>query len=137
MDLVAIKKLFFDRKAVTDKLDPAERKALSKFGAYVRTRSRSSIRSRKKTSAPGQPPSSHVGTLKRLIFFGYDASAKSVVVGPVLGGNSPEAPRVLEEGGPEKLRSGKTGHYRARPYMRPAFEAELAKVGGNFKNLIR
>jgi len=44
------------------------------------------------------PPRSHVGTLKRLIYFGFDASTASVVIGP-----TPFAagtiPRVLELGG--------------------------------------
>jgi hypothetical protein len=56
---------------------------LSKFGAYVRTAAKSSIRKRKRASAPGSPPSSHTGLLKRFIYFGYDTAARSVVIGPV------------------------------------------------------
>src|SRR5690606_6172596 len=53
-----ITELFFDRKAVTSRVDKATRKVLSRFGAFVRRTARSSIRKRKKTSQPGSPPSS-------------------------------------------------------------------------------
>lgn len=139
-DTAAAKATFFDRAAVADKLSPAVRRALSKFGAYVRTRSRSSIRKRKKVSPAGSPPSSHVGTLKKLIFFGYDEGAKSVVIGPVVGGSASGAPRVLEYGGTGKVKNKKgdrVAQFAPRPYMRPALETELATVRERFKDLIR
>ncbi len=77
-----IKTLFFDKAAVVRAVDKARRAVLSKAGAYIRQRARSSIRKRKKASAPGQPPSSHAGTLRKFLFFGYDPSADTVVVGP-------------------------------------------------------
>lgn len=99
MDVVAKFKLdFFDSSRVLARVDRARRRVLSRFGAFVRTRARSSIRKRKKASAPGQPPSSHEGSLKRLLFFAYDASSRSVVVGPVPFQRG-EAPELLEEGG--------------------------------------
>lgn len=140
LDLVAVKKTFFDAQAVADKLDPALRKALAKFGAFVRTRAKSSIRSRKASSPPGSPPSSHAGTLKRFILFGYDERAKSVVIGPTLAGKQTGAPETLEYGGTAllKRKSGnRVATYAPRPYMAPAFKTELAKVGNNFRNLIR
>ena len=66
-----IKKLFFDRQAVTSRMDPAKRKVLSKFGAFVRRTAKGSIRRRKKPAPPESPPSSHTGLLKKFIFFGY------------------------------------------------------------------
>ncbi|MBY0513082.1 MAG: hypothetical protein K2P78_04125 [Gemmataceae bacterium] len=132
MDLSAAKAAFFDRPKVKNAVDKATKQALSEFGAFVRTRSRSSIRKRKKISPAGSPPSSHVGTLKRLIFFGYDPGRKSVVIGPVVGGPASGAPPLLEYGG-----SGKAGHYRPRPFMGPAFATELPQAAPNFKALIR
>jgi hypothetical protein len=73
---------FFDRKAVLDRVDRARVKSLSRFGAFVRTRARSLIRTRKRVSRPGEPPSSHTGVLKRFIYFVYDPVRKTVVVGP-------------------------------------------------------
>ena len=48
----------------------------------VRTTARHSIHKRKRTIAPGEPPSSHTGLLRRFIFFGYDRERRSVVIGP-------------------------------------------------------
>ena len=77
-----VTKLFFDTKAITNSVAKATQRNLSKFGAFVRTRSRSSIRRRKKSSAPGKPPSNRTGLLKRFIFFNYDPQAETVIIGP-------------------------------------------------------
>lgn len=138
--LEAAKKAFFDRTAVIEKLDPAVKRALSKFGAFVRQRSRTSIRDSKGTSKPGNPPFSHTKTLKRFILFGYDPGRKSVVIGPTLAGSASGAPEALEEGGTAVVvqkAKRRVVTIRPRPYMKPAFNAELARVGNNFKNLIR
>ena len=66
------KKMFFDAKAVISRVDAATRKVLSRFGAFVRTGAKHSIHKRKAVSQPGEPPSSHVGLLRKLIYFGYD-----------------------------------------------------------------
>ena len=128
-----VKEMFFDRAKVQKAVTDAARKVLSRFGAFVRTGAKSSIRKRKKISQPGQPPSSHTGLLKRLIFFGYDPSKKSVVIGPTpLGSGTAEAPPLLEYGGSarRKDRKGKTvtATYRPRPFMGPALEKEEAKL---------
>lgn len=127
-----IKSTFFDRKAVTSKTDAATRKVLSRFGAFVRTAARSSIRKRKKPSPAGSPPSSHVGLLKKLIYFGYDQSSKSVVIGPErLNSGKGQAPALLEYGGTTTIKSGdkrRRAVYRARPFMGPAMEKEQPKL---------
>jgi len=132
-----IKELFFDRAEVLGATDKATRQALSKFGAFVRQTAKSSIRSRKAVSQPGQPPSSHVGTLKRLIFFGYDAAAKSVVIGPMPFNGQATVPELLEQdhvAGTTRRARGKsrgevvTMTYRARPFMGPAMEQEKKKL---------
>lgn len=74
--------LFFDSRPVRRAVDAARRKVLSKAGAFIRRRAKSSIRKRKRPSSPGSPPSSHTGILKKFIFFGYDPTSESVVVGP-------------------------------------------------------
>lgn len=130
---------FFDRSLVLRATDQATQDTLSKFGAYVRQRARSSIRKRRKVSEPGKPPSSHVGTLKNLIFFSYDFGRRSVVIGPTQSGRG-EAPRLLEEGGTAtRQRGGKsvTARYRARPYMGPAFAAELPRAPKLWQDSVR
>lgn len=136
-----ITRLFFDKKAVLDKVDVGTRRVLSKFGAFVRRTARSSIRPRKKVSRPGQPPSSHTGLLKRFIFFGYDPRRQSVVIGPVrLSQNGRgEAPSLLEYGGATTLgRDGKRRlvRIRARPFMGPAFEKEQLKLPAMWRDSI-
>lgn len=135
-NLAAFKLMFFDRKSVLAGADKATRAALSKFGAFVRTRARSSIRTRKDVSAPGSPPSSHTGKLKAGVLFGYDAQARSVVIGPVAYRAGADAPRLLEDGGATVV-GGRARRYRARPFMGPAFAAELAKAAPAFKAMIR
>lgn len=95
-----VKRAFFDRMAVVNATDSATRNVLSKFGAYVRRTAKSSIRKRKAASAPGEPPSSHVGTLKNLIYFSYEATDQNVVIGPTpIGHGWASVPELLEYGG--------------------------------------
>lgn len=75
-------KFFFDKKPVIDALGKEEASRLSKMGSFVRRSAKSSIRPRKNPSPAGRPPSSHLGLLRDLIFFSYDTSTKTVVVGP-------------------------------------------------------
>jgi hypothetical protein len=139
------KRLFFDRKAVTSAADRAELRVLSKFGAFVRTRARSSIRKRKGASAPGQPPSSHTGLLKRFIFFLYDRHRHSVIIGPVkLNQKLGDAPAALELGGQSEVFAGRrhrrlvrTVTIRARPYMRPAFNQERLQLPTLWANSVK
>ena len=128
---------FFDRTKVQRAVDVAERKVLSRFGAFVRQRARHSIRKRRKVSKPGKPPHSHVGLLRNGILFAYDSHRKSVVIGPVLLRLGSPVPALLEYGGygrRSKNRSGKSAYWRARPYMRPAMAKELRRMPGLFRN---
>jgi len=123
---VDIKSMFFDRIKVQRHLDTRSRKVLARFGAYVRQTAKSSIRRRKGTSMPGNPPFSHVGTLKRHIYFAYDAKARSVVIGPVIfPGKSGNALPALEYGGKSVRNDGLRINIQARPFMGPAFTREL------------
>jgi len=98
-------------------------------GAIATSTARHSIRPRKKPSPPGSPPSSHTGLLKKFIYFGYDPSKRSVVIGPVRLSERGrgEAPHLLEYGGPRKV-GKKVAFYKARPFMGPAFENEKPQL---------
>jgi hypothetical protein len=140
LSIKAAKGNFFDRESVLKATDAATRRVLSRFGAFVWRRSKSSIRKRRKSSLPGKPPSSHVGLLRNLIFFTYDASARSVVIGPVLINRSTGAPEVLEHGGLAKIDDGKRVRrvpIAARPYMGPALQAELPGLPAMWKNSVK
>lgn len=143
-NLATLQRHFFDRQKVHKLAEKKSRQAQAKFGAFVRRRAKSSIRKSKKTSAPGQPPKSHVGTLKNLIFFSFDPKTESTVIGPVKFGLG-LAPKALEYGGMsirsrrikaasgEKLVAKKPVKIRARPFMNPALRAELPKFPGMFR----
>jgi hypothetical protein len=66
-------------------------------------------------SLPGEPPRSIAGDLRKFMFFGFDTTTKTVVVGPAKLSKKGDAPSVLEYGGRSE---GST--IAARPYMRPA-----------------
>ena len=106
-----IKSMFFDRPKVQRAVDRSKRRSLSRAGAFIRQRARTSIRKRKRQSRPGQPPSSHTGLLRRFILFGYDRRSDSVVVGPV-GFRRSRAPTVLEFGGRTTVESRRRGGRR-------------------------
>ena len=135
------KSMFFDTAKVKKAVSSGTRKVLSKFGAFVRTAARHSIRKRKAVSEPGSPPSSHVGLLRKLIYFGYDPSRKSVVIGPTPLHGTAEAPPLLEYGGRARRRGRKgrnvMASYRARPFMGPAFEKEKPKLPAMWRDSVR
>lgn len=136
----AAKGLFFDRAKVTNATDKATRKVLSRFGAFVRQTARSSIRKRKHTSSPGQPPTNKTGLLKKFIFFGYSPESRSVVIGAALLNKSTAAQRILEHGDTvDGERRGKRVRmkYEARPYMQPAFVKEKSQLPSLWRNAVR
>ena len=136
-----IKQIFFDREAVTSRVDPATRKVLSKFGAFVRRTAKGSIRNRRKAAPPGSPPSSHTGLLKKFIFFGFDPGRQSVVIGPARLNQRGrgDAPPLLEYGGQTTLaRRGKRvrATYQVRPFLGPAFEKEQPKLAAMWRDSV-
>jgi hypothetical protein len=125
----SFKKSFFDSEAVLKALDKAERKQLSKFGAFVRQRWRTSLRYRDTPSPAGGPPSVHRSTLRtktnrktgararqavsperEFVFFAYEAEEKTVIVGPAKTNQKPPrgiggqtVTEVIEYGGTETI----------------------------------
>ena len=162
--------LFFDRQAVTRAVSRSERKVLSRFGAYVRTSARSSIRpARRKNlseltpeeqrryrmrvriarqlgrprpklplahSRPGEPPRSITGLLRRFLYFAFDPSRRSVVIGPARISSGSGAPETLEHGGFTK-RGSRRVRIDARPYMGPALEREQVQLPALWRNSVR
>lgn len=150
--LEAFKAGFFDRDKVIAAMNRKTRKVLSKFGSYVWKRARTSIKKAPKVNAetgvrlgrgrrrkdvpvrdavsrPGDPPFGHGDQLLRKnIFFAYDDSAKSVIIGPAKLNKPGSAPSALEYGGlsQAQLRSGAVLQIKIepRPFMGPAFLEE-------------
>jgi hypothetical protein len=136
-------------------VDAGAQKALVRFGAFVRRRMMTSIRYAKNKSRPGDPPRGiragsftrerkdkktgatvrrPVSPLRELIAFAVieEGDDLKVIIGPMifrsstLGGG--RAPRLLEEGGGGVFLDkgvAKYGRYAPRPFVGPAFRAEL------------
>ena len=142
---MAAKKMFFDRKKVLGAMDRTTRRVLSKFGAFVRRAAKSSVRKRKRASAPGEPPSSHTGLLRRFIFFGYERERHSVVIGPQrLSQKSGDATSAMEHGGMSTVVEGMRSerkkrrvNIKARPFMGPAFEQEKPKLPAMWRDSVK
>src|SRR5690554_1288193 len=98
---------FFDRLAVTKQVDAATRRVLSRFGAYVRRRARSSIRKRNRISRPGEAPTTHTGLLRNWILFVYEPMSQRVLIGPAALRGKSKAPEILEYGGMHTTRKGR------------------------------
>ena len=103
---------FFDSPAVIKRVNATERRVLSKVGAFVRTRARSSIRRKKRPtkgkrrgrrqirSAPGSPPYSWQQPGIKDIVFVLDQRTLSVAIGPIpWNAAKGDTPGTLEEGG--------------------------------------
>lgn len=149
---------FFDSNAILKAMDRTTAKALSKYGAFVRQRAKTSIKKapkrnaatgellgrgrRKKgivtkdaTAPAGRPPYAHgsKSQLRSLIFFAYDRETQSVVVGPAWFANPRGGgPKFLEYGGDTTIRGrrGKARHvsFRGNAFMNPAGEAEMPNL---------
>jgi len=151
---------FFDKPAVTWAVDGAARRVLSKFGAFVRSTARRSIRKPRRVpvgelsesqlrryretgtrpfapSRPGEPPRNQTGLLRDNIFFFYDRSERSVTIAPAKM-RSDDVPGVLEHGGMTRVRpSGRMAKIEPRPYMGPALEKEESKLEPLWRNSVR
>lgn len=127
-----------ESRRVLDLMSASARKALMQQGAYIRKVAKSSITTKDHPSRPGHPPRSITGLLRDFLFFKWDSSASSIVIGPALldrGHTNPTIPEVLESGGTEMatVKRGKEWKRQpvsiaARPYMAPALERSQAKL---------
>lgn len=136
-----IKKFFFDRAVVVRAMDKVTRGALSKAGSFVRRRAQTSMGYRKPggpPSPPGSPPFARRGgggkgkgrgpLLRKFLYFGYDPSTHSVVVGPVRLGRS-DAPTIEEFGGTTiRQKIVRVATRKATPTQSAAFRRKI-KLG--------
>ncbi len=163
MFTLRLKSLRMEPGRVTRAFDPMKRQALGAAGRYIRVAARSSLRKRKSVSVPGHPPSSHEGSLRRLLLFAVDLSRETVVIGPIPFREG-TAPAILEAGGrvtakrtlwvrgpsgrnargrftagrARKVDRGAGLQYKARPYMGPAKRTGLRDAAAKTGNpLIR
>lgn len=79
------------------------------------------------SSAPGDPPKTRRGDIKKLTFFVYDKKERSVVVGPARFSGATGAPEALENGGFATTKNGRV-KIAQRPFMKPAFDDHISKL---------
>ncbi|MFA9478511.1 hypothetical protein ACERK3_09405 [Phycisphaerales bacterium AB-hyl4] len=131
------KSLFFDRPRVLAMMERTRHRVFGRFGGFVRMTARRSIRKRNRISEPGQPPSSHEGSLRRGIWYAADPQRSSVVIGPVStnqvffdGDMRPirgTVPEVLEHGGVVRtIEIYVMGRWRRRDLRRKGAVASVA-----------
>lgn len=164
-EFAKIKNAFFTSEKVVRFMDKKTRKVLSKFGAYVRRQAQTSMKTPGKkaykaaaeraaakgkrsnqfpASRPGNPPFAHGRRLlRKLLFFAYDTATRTVVIGPVRLGETANqhVPKTLEFGGIIHRKSFFTGKrhadkYKERPFMRPAFKANLGWVAEEYRKSV-
>ncbi len=147
------KRLFFRPEKITDPLERAKQQRFSRFGYFTMRDARESIRKPGKgrvklgaqgrdkkgrftrakrlkaaSSKPGSPPYNQTGLLKRFVYFGWDRAVRSVVIGPAAFKSGGKVTQAIEHGG-EAVNNGVRLKYAARPFVRPAFDRQLAKQG--------
>ena len=155
------KTLFFDRKMVEKRVKDADRRNLSRAGAFIRRDARGSMKKAPKLRKnkkgkfvlrkrkAGTPPNYITRLLKDHLFFIYDPRKNSVIVGPARI-NTPKqndfgksVPALLEVGGVYGVDrfDKKTGTVRLvkrnmnkHPYMGPAYEKNESKIVQLWKN---
>jgi len=138
-------KIVMEASKVVRAADRATYGVLKKFGAFVRRTARQSIRKRKKVSAPGKPPTSRTGLLKKTIIFNADPDRRNVIIGPMkLNRRSEDAPFALEHGGMATIVRGsptrprrERKYIKARPFMGPAMDENLPKLPGMWRDSIK
>lgn len=131
---IDMKKAFFDRMAVIERMDKAKHRALSKAGGMVRKAALWNLKRRKAPSQPGSPPSIHTSKgaegpaagLKYLLYV-YDDRIGSVVVGPVkfnqlnqsaIDRGSQTVPQIMEFGGVVNIHEVR----RVQPWRRESYK---------------
>jgi hypothetical protein len=147
------KEFFFDKEKVLSALKRGTAQALSRIGAYVRATAQNSLSDDTKPSKPGHAPKSHTGYLRHFLFFVFDESRKSVVIGPALLNQQNPDPKPVDQTVPGILEFGgqaiktvryKSGHkvdcpvsIAARPYMGPAMERTLERFASAWQYTFR
>lgn len=137
------KQIFFDRDRIIRAMDAKTRTVLAKTGGFTRLvmkRAMRKVTKKRNVSQPGEYPLAHEGTLRRLIFFGYDLPSKSLVVGPTLfkgkrgSGSTKTVPELVNYGGVAR-RMASTGrvvqHYRPRPFVALTMPAAIRVLREN------
>ncbi len=124
-------KIEFDARMLVMAVGRGNLNALKSAGAYIRAAARHSVSQSPKASAPGSPPHTRRGLLKRSLLFGVERKRQSVVVGPAesLIGTSMTA---HEFGGVYRRR-----RYPRRPLMGPTLSRTARQLPKLWENSVK
>lgn len=124
----AVTKIIDHTRRVREAADRAARRAFAKAAFRIFRDAQASVERSAEPSAPGEPPHTRRGQLKRAIR--YDATKDGAVIGPQqsMVGISATA---HEFGGPYERE-----RFPARPFMGPALERDLDNFSGDFAGSI-
>ena len=109
-------RLEFESGNVLDASGRGAAAALRRTGAYVRKAARNKISKSSKASAPGSPPHTRRGLVKRSVLFGVEKQERRVVIGPAFSLIA-DVMTAHEYGGRFRKRE-----YPRRPLMGPTLE---------------
>ena len=85
----------------------------------------------------GEAPRKRAGQLRQFLYFAFDQTTRSVVVGPAdLPVKKGEQPAVLETGGRTVTASGRSVRIHPHPYMAPSLAENQHKVPELFRDSI-
>lgn len=143
-----MKRSQFDSRPVRKAGDKSLVSFFKRFGAFIRQTARQSLKKSKKPAPPGKPPHSHIGLLKRLLYFWVDTRKPYLIAGPakINGAVSPNIPEALEKGGRTKVVGRKTKGSRpatrvvkipAHPFMGPAVAKEKKHIPAIWAHSVR
>ena len=118
------------------------RRVLNRFGAFVRSDARQSMRAYVSSpSAPGSPPKTRLGLLRTFLLFERNQESTRVIIGPKFlpgrraGSPTRRGPQLHEIGGlgrPSFTLANrgirKLQLFPERPYMEPAFRKNLKEL---------
>ena len=120
-----------DVQKVLRSVKRANIESLGHAGAALRLTARRSIRRSPNPSAPGTPPHTRRGLLRRAIMYAVDKYRQLVVIGPAYGMVGLSA-TPHEFGGKYKRE-----HYNKRPFMGPALDKTKDRLPRHWAGSIR
>ena len=121
----------FDRRKVAKASRDGSIKSLGHGAAAIRLVARRSIRRREGPSAPGKPPHTRKGQIKRAILYKVENAEQRAVIGPEYSVIGPAA-MAHEHGG--KFRGEK---YEPRPFMGPALVKVAPRLPKKWRGSVR
>lgn len=135
---IAMRSIRKPKRLSIGEMSPGQRKRFRQLQARARRLGVAGPERPFQSAKPGEPPRDKTGHLKRTIFFGYDKSTDSVVVGPIA--MFSRTAWALEHGGRVMLK-GYGGQrvpmtFRGNPFMEPALRKVAPKLPEQFRNIL-